>query len=133
MVKGHNKTKVLRFNWLVVKQSRLSNSELGLFVARHFMAGDFITVCAGTLERLGADKLSKVAIKGRTVNLGVSPLGRRPFLFGAHFLDNPFYGMTPEERNSYEVKFFSGLKHYAEFDRLRIVGTLEISLGVRFF
>lgn len=75
----------------------------------------------------------KVSIKGWFVNVGLGSSGRRRFLFGGHFLNNPCYDMNPAERNHYKVHNCFGRKHNVVFNFLIIRASSKIRKGREVF
>ena len=122
VVPGRRPTGASVFDWLVVKESELPGAGKGLFAGRHFKAGALITAYAGVLARPGGDITRKVQYKGATINV---PAETRMRFFGAHFMNNPYWGMSPQQRNEYELGP-QGKKHNAKWDGLGVRASKEI-------
>ena len=122
---GRRLTGASVFDWLIVKESELPGAGKGLFAGRHFEAGALITAYVGVLVRPGGDVTRKVDYKGATIDV---PAGTKMRFFGAHFANNPYWGMSPQQRNEYELGP-RGRKHNAEWDGLGIRASKEIRKG----
>ena len=109
VVPGRRPTGASVFDWLVIKESELPGAGKGLFAGRHFKAGDLITTYVGVMGRPGGDTTRKVLYKGATIDV---PEGTERRFFGAHFVNNPYWGMSPQQRNEYELGP-QGKKHNA--------------------
>ena len=53
------------------------------------------------------------------------PAGSKRLFLGAHFLNNPYWGMSPERRNEYELELL-GKKHNAKWEGLAVRSAKEI-------
>ena len=125
---GRRTTERSRYDWLVVKDSELPGAGLGLFAARHYSVGALVTAYVGNLCKPGRDDSRQVHFGSQAIDVKPDTLGRRRYLFGAHFLNNPYYGMSVERRNAYELEW-AGKKHNAEFDGLRVRASSIIRKG----
>ena len=122
VVLGRRLTAASVFDWLIVRESELPGAGKGLFAGRHFKAGSLITAYAGVLARPGGDTTRKVQYKGATIDV---PAGTKRRFFGAHFINNPYWGMSPQQRSEYELGPH-GKKHNAEWDGLGVRASKEI-------
>ena len=98
---------------------------MGLFAGRHFKDEALITAYVGVMTRPGGDITRKVNFKGATIDVPVTTKMR---FFGAHFANNPYWGMSPRQRNEYELGP-RGKKHNAVWDGLGIRASKEIRKG----
>ena len=96
VISGRRATNRLAFQWLVVRESELPGVGWGLVVGRHFEKDKLITAYVGVLSHPGGDIVRKVEYHGSWINV---PEGTKEMFLGAHFANNPYYGMSPEERN----------------------------------
>ena len=92
-VPGRRATGRSVFDWLVVKQSELPGAGWGLFADRHFTPGALITAYAGILSRRGGDTSRKVEFQGAFIDV---PTGTKKLYLGAHFANDPYWGMSPQ-------------------------------------
>ena len=122
---GRRLTGASVFDWLSVKESELPGAGKGLFAGRHFDKNALITVYVGVMTRPGGDITRKVDFKGATIDVPVTTKMR---FFGAHFANNPYWGMSPRRRNEYELGP-RGKKHNAVWDGLGIRASKEIRKG----
>ena len=99
-VPGRRATGMSVFNWLVVKQSELPGAGWGLFADRHFAPETLITAYAGVLTGRGGDTSRKVEFQGALIDV---PTGTKKLYLGAHFANDPYWGMSPQQRNEYEL------------------------------
>ena len=125
VVPGRRLTGVSIFDWLSVKESELPGAGMGLFAGRHFDKNALITAYVGVMTRPGGDITRKVNFTGATIDVPVTTKMR---FFGAHFINNPYWGMFPWQRNEYELGP-GGKKHNAMWDGLGIRASKEIRKG----
>lgn len=122
-------------HWLSIKPSSLpaENVGLGLFTAKTFYKEDVITVYIG--ERTTRD--AKDLGKGKRIEFKSSTTNRTHFLdvkennnsittyMGAHFINDPMYGMVGDARNRY-VNTKRNKRPNAELQGLLVVATRRI-------
>ena len=82
------------------KKSQFENSGYGLFIEKNFKIGDIITVFVGVLSpsnsRHGDRFIGFKKSNGKVVHIDTTKYDTPRLYFGAHFANNPCFGMTPE-------------------------------------
>ena len=72
---------------------------LGLFAARQFLIHDVITVYFGVrTQEVDTDKSCRLEVgTGKFIDVLADQSGKRPWYFGAHFADTPYFYYTSAE------------------------------------